>query len=142
MKQRGVGKRRNKGDASLAASRKILLIDDEPEFVEMMQLRLEANNYKVTTAGDGEEGLKKALTLKPDLVLLDIMMPGVDGIEVLRTLRKHPEMRMVPVIMLTARGETKSIFRAQDAGATEYVIKPCETAELLRLVKKHITPLM
>ena len=120
---------------------KILIIDDEPEFAELMQLRLEANSYTVEAAADGESGIAKALEWGPDLILLDIMMPGMDGLEVLRRLRRKPQTKHTPVIMLTARGETKSIFAAQDAGATEYIIKPCDIHELLRMVRKYITPL-
>ena len=117
--------------------RTILLVDDEPEFVEMIQMRLEANGYNVETATNGEAGLRKAVEVNPRLILLDVMMPGMDGFAVLSRLRRNPATQYIPVVMLTARGEAKSIFRAQDRGATDYLIKPCEPKELLDLVAKH-----
>jgi DNA-binding response OmpR family regulator len=118
--------------------KRILLIDDETEFAEMMQMRLEANNYEVALAHDGDAGLAKAAAGDYHLVLLDVMMPGVDGFEVLRRLRRDTKTRRVPVIMLTAKGEFKSISDAQAMGATDYVIKPCESADLIRLINKYI----
>jgi DNA-binding response OmpR family regulator len=117
--------------------KRILIIDDEIEFAEMVKMRLEANRYIVETAANGEEGLKKIQAQMPNLILLDVMMPGLDGYEVLRRLRHDPKMRHVPVVMLTAKGETKSIFKAQDLGSTDYLIKPCESAELLATVQKY-----
>ncbi len=120
---------------------RILLIDDEPDFGEMTKVRLEANAMHVDIALDGAAGLEKAMASTPDLILLDMMMPGMDGIEVLRKLRKNQRTRYIPVIMLTAKGESKSIFKAQDAGATEYLIKPCDPAALLRTVSKYMSKL-
>ena len=119
------------------ARNKILMIDDEPEFVEMIQMRLEANGYEVVTAFNGEDGLKVALAENPRLILLDVMMPGMDGFEVLRKIRKNPGLQYTSVVMLTAKGEAKSIFRAQDRGATDYLIKPCEAKDLLEVVAKY-----
>jgi adenylate cyclase len=117
--------------------RTILLVDDEPDFVEMIRMRLEANNYKVTTATNGEEGLARVKESTPDLVLLDVMMPRMDGFEFLRRMRADPKARQVPVVMLTAKGESKSIFKAQDLGITDYLIKPCESQELLDIVARY-----
>lgn len=116
---------------------KILIIDDEPDFVEMTKMRLESADYEVTTAFDGSSGLYAAQRDSPDLILLDVMMPGVDGFEVLRELRKNSATRSVPVVMLTAKGETKWIFKAQALGATDYLIKPCESEDLLGVIGKH-----
>ncbi len=121
----------------MAAKEKILIIDDETEFAEMLQMRLEARDYTVKVAFDGESGLKKAEDDKPNIILLDVMMPGMDGLAVLRKLRKQDATRHTPVIMLTAKGDTKSIFEAQDSGANEYIIKPCDADRLDALIKKH-----
>ena len=118
-------------------ARRILLVDDEPDFVEMIQMRLEANGYEVLTAYDGTEGMKTAEAEKPDLILLDVMMPGLDGLQVLRRLRRSEAVGDTPVIMLTARGESKAIMQAQKYGTTDYLIKPCESKDLLALVKKY-----
>lgn len=118
-------------------SKKILIIDDEPDFVDMITMRLEANDYTVISAPDGMQGLDAAEDERPDLILLDVMMPGWDGYETLKQLRRKPELLKIPVVMLTAKGESRSIFKAQDMGSTDYLIKPCESQELLDTVKKY-----
>ena len=117
--------------------KRILIVDDEPDFVEMVQMRLEANNYEVLAAHDGKEGLAKAESEKPDLMLLDVMMPGMDGFQVLRRVRKSPALKDLPVVMLTAKGETKSIFKAQDMGITDYLIKPLDSQDLLDTMRRY-----
>ena len=119
-------------------SKKILIIDDEPDFIEMIKMRLEANDYDVVSAPDGIQGVEVAQEQKPNLILLDVMMPGWDGYETLRQLRKSPETKQTPVIMLTAKGESKSIFKAQGMGSSDYLIKPCDAQELLSTVRKYI----
>jgi DNA-binding response OmpR family regulator len=118
-------------------TRKILLVDDEPEFVEMIQMRLEANGYQVVTAHNGEDGIQKAQEENPRLILLDVMMPGMDGMQTLHEIRRTPGIKDIPVVMLTAKGESKSIFKAQDRGATDYLIKPCESKDLLDIARKY-----
>jgi DNA-binding response OmpR family regulator len=115
----------------------VLLVDDEPDFVDMIQMRLEANEYRVVVAYDGESGVKKAAAEQPDVILLDVMMPGMDGFKTLRELRHAETTRDIPVIMLTAKGETKSIFKAQEAGAADYLIKPVDSEKMLAMVKRH-----
>ena len=117
--------------------KRILIIDDEPDFVEMVKMRLEANSYDVVTAFNGEEGIQKAETEHPNLILLDVMMPGSDGFAVLKKLKSIPSTRYIPVVMLTAKRESKSIMTACDRGAVDYIIKPCESQELLKAVRKH-----
>ena len=112
-------------------SRKLLVIDDERELAELVKKRFEANGYEVVTAFDGAAGLQKVSSEKPDLVILDIMMPKIDGWEVLRRLRSNKATRSLPVIMLTAKGETDDILKAQRDQATDYFIKPFESQELL-----------
>ena len=117
--------------------KKILLVDDEPDFISMIQMRLEANDYETVTANNGQAGIDTAERERPNLILLDVMMPGMDGFETLRKIRRTDGIRHTPVIMLTARGESKAIFKAQGLGVTDYLIKPCEAKELLSLVQKY-----
>ena len=116
----------------------ILIIEDEAEFAALLKMRLEANKFHVTIASNGEKGLQQIKASVPNLILLDVMMPGIDGYEVLRRLRREPATRHTPIIMLTAKGESKSIFKAQDLGATDYLIKPCESTELLVIGRKYL----
>ncbi len=118
-------------------SKKILIIDDEPDFIDMITMRLEANDYTVVTALNGIVGLDMAEEEKPDLILLDVMMPGWDGYETLKQIRRKSDLVGTPVVMLTAKGESRSIFQAQDLGSTDYLIKPCDSKELLDTVKKY-----
>jgi len=120
------------------AKNKILVIDDEPEVVELLKKRLERIGYQVITATDGMGGFKKACEQKPDLILLDIIMPEVDGLTVLRRLRAEEATCEIPVIMVTAKGRTDSIFEAQRYRATDYIIKPFEWSELLKLIKRYL----
>jgi len=120
-------------------AKKILVVDDEPEMVGLLRERLEINNYEVISAADGFSGLEKANKDNPDLILLDIMMFGMDGFEVLRKLRLEPETKNIPVIMLTAKTDTGSILRAEDLKSTDYITKPFDFKELLDLIKKHIS---
>ncbi|MDA0989517.1 MAG: response regulator [Verrucomicrobia bacterium] len=117
--------------------KKILLVDDEPDFSAMIQMRLEASGYAVVTAINGADGIALAERERPDLIMLDVMMPGMDGFETLRRFRKINATQSTPVIMLTARGESRSIFKAQNLGVTDYLIKPCDSKELLQLVAKY-----
>ena len=119
---------------------KILIVDDEPDFAEMIKMRLEANGYDIAVAYDGEEGIERAVRDKPDMILLDVMMPGMDGFEVLRHLKRRAETRDTPVVMLTAKGESKSMFDGQELGCADYLIKPCDSKELLAVVNRHVTP--
>lgn len=119
-------------------SKTILIIDDSPDFVEMLGLRLEAENYRVLAAYDGPEGLLKACGEEVDLILLDLMMPGMDGFEVLKRLKENAATRNIPVVIVSAKGDTKSIFKAESLGADGYVMKPCDRQELLRTVESRI----
>lgn len=117
---------------------KILVIDDEPEVAALLKHYLERCGYGVITAKDGPEGFEKACSQKPDLILLDIIMPGIDGFTVLRQLRAEDSTSKLPVILLTAKSGTDNIFEAEKYGATDYVIKPVKLSELLRLIKKYL----
>ncbi len=114
---------------------KILVIDDEPNIVQTLQDRLEMNDYEVVTAGNGKEGLKKALQEKPDVILLDVIMPIMDGHEMLELLRKQADGNYSSVIMLTARSQTQDIARANACGIDDYIVKPFDLSELLEKIE-------
>jgi len=118
--------------------KKVLVVDDEVELAKAIQVRLEHANYEVSVAHSGPEGLEKSQLEKPDLILLDVMMPGMDGFEVLNRLRINPETQHIPVVMLTAKGDTGSMFKAHDLGSTDYFIKPFDTKELLDFIGRYV----
>ncbi len=118
--------------------KRILLIDDQPEFVELIKLRLEANQYEVMTASGGQEGFDKAMSEKPDLIFLDIMMPQTNGFDVLPELRHHEQTHAIPVVMLTAKADTRSISKSQKLGATDYMVKPVDSKTLLEVIQRYV----
>src|ERR687893_864736 len=116
----------------------ILAVDDTPENLEILRLRLEAQGYEVAEAADGEEGLARARELKPDLILLDIMMPKRDGISVVRELKQDPDLRHIPVILVTAKADAKDVVLGLDAGGDDYLTKPFEHSALLARVRSML----
>lgn len=114
---------------------RILVVDDVAENREIVQMRLESQGYEVTTAVDGEDGLAKVASTSPDVILLDVMMPKMDGFEVCRRLRADPTAPFVPIILLTARAETSDLVAGLDAGADDYLYKPIEHATLVARVR-------
>ena len=117
-----------------AEKRKILFVDDEPDQVMMVSLRLQKSGYAVVSAVDGEEGLKKAREEKPALILLDVLMPGLDGFEVCRRLRKDPVTKSIPIIATTAAGVDDIESQCRAAGADDCVRKPYDSADLLKKI--------
>ncbi|MER9226248.1 response regulator [Mesorhizobium sp. M0664] len=117
---------------------RILAVDDTPENLEILRMRLEANGYEVVTAADGEEGLGKARDLTPDLILLDIMMPKLDGISVVRMLKQDLSLRSIPVILVTAKADTRDVVEGLDAGGDDYLTKPFEHQALLARVRSML----
>jgi two-component system alkaline phosphatase synthesis response regulator PhoP len=113
---------------------KILVVDDEADLVSTVQYRLKWYHYEVITATNGKEGLEKAVNEKPDLILLDISMPVMNGQEMLEHLRKHPDLKDTPVIMFTALCEAKDIATASSYGISDYVTKPFDFTELLEKI--------
>jgi CheY-like chemotaxis protein len=109
---------------------KILVVDDEPDFVSTIQCRLEWCHYKVITATDGKEGLEKAEAEKPDLVLLDTNMAVINGHEMLERMKRHPVLKDIPVIMVTAICEPQDVATASSYGVADYVVKPFDFTEL------------
>jgi two-component system phosphate regulon response regulator PhoB len=117
------------------AGEKILVVEDEEDVLELIRYNLGKNGYKVDTAMSGEEALRKALRTTPDLILLDLMLPAVDGLEVCRTVKNDPRTQHVPVVMLTAKGEEADIVAGLEMGADDYVTKPFSPRVLMARVK-------
>lgn len=122
------------------AKRKILIVDDDPDLQRLMSLVLEMAGYEVVTANNGAEALTKVRSERPDLVLLDIMMPEVDGFETCRRLRKLPEGAHIPVIMLSAADQVTDKVKGLRVGANDYVTKPADSRELLARIEAHLRP--
>ena len=114
---------------------KILIVDDEPNIVRTLKDRLEMNEYDVITGSNGQEGLERAIKDHPDLILLDVIMPLMDGLEMLEALRRRPECADIAVIMLTARSQTQDIARAKSCGIEDYIVKPFDLSELLEKIE-------
>lgn len=119
----------------MAKTHSILIIEDEPDIIEVLKYNLEKNHYKVATSNTGEEGLQAARETLPDLVLLDLMLPGIDGLEVCRRLREDPRTRDLLVIMLTAKGTESDVVVGLTLGADDYIVKPFSTGELMARIK-------
>jgi len=116
----------------------ILIVDDNPANVEIFQMRLAANNYKIITAMDGEAALRMAKNHLPDLILLDIMMPKMDGISACRHIKSDPSLPFMPIIMVTAKADSKDIVAGLEAGGDEYLTKPVDHAALVSRVKSML----
>ena len=117
-------------------AKKILAVDDERHIVRLVQVNLERAGYEVVTANDGKEALEKVAQENPDLVVLDVMMPYMDGFEVLQNLRRNPTTRDIPVIMLTAKAQDADVFKGWQSGVDCYLTKPFNPMELLSFVKR------
>ena len=118
-----------------AISQKVLLVDDEQDILELLRYNLEREGLKVFTAPNGREALKIAKSERPDLIVLDIMMPGMDGVEVCNQLRAMPEFKQTLITFLTARGEDYSQIAGFDAGADDYITKPVRPKVFVSKVK-------
>ena len=119
--------------------RTVLIIEDEKLIIVSTQMVLEAAGFRVESATNGEDGIAKARSLSPDLILLDIMMPGIDGWETLTRLKRDQETSNVPVIIFTAREHARGHQKSTEMGAADYFRKPFEPDELVELVEKHIS---
>jgi len=115
--------------------KKVLVIEDDLELVELLRFNLKRAGFSVGTANDGISGLKKARSVLPDLVLLDFMLPELDGIAVCETLRRDPVTASIPIIMLTAVSGQIARFSAFDAGADEFITKPFGISQLLNRLR-------
>ena len=117
------------------AKSKVLVIEDEPDILEVIQYNLEREGHKVIACRNGEQGLSRIRTDNPDLVLLDLMLPGMDGVEVCRKVKSDPVTRAIPIIMVTAKSEESDIVLGLGIGADDYIAKPFSPRELIARVK-------
>ena len=114
--------------------KRVVVADDDPDIVDILTFNLEAAGYTVMSAADGEAARDLILATLPDLVVLDVMMPKMDGLEVLTVLKAHPQTRTIPVVMLTAKASDNDLWAGWDAGADYYITKPFDLEELLRFI--------
>jgi len=119
-------------------AKRILIIDDEVQLVDMVKMRLEASGYEVIVAYDGQEGFEKARKERPDLIILDLMLPKMDGYKVCGLLKSDSRYSKIPIIMFTARAQDEDMRLGKDLGAEEYVIKPFDPKLLLGKIKERI----
>ncbi len=117
------------------AKHKVLVIEDEPDILEVIQYNLEREGHKVIACRNGEQGLSRIRTDDPDLVILDLMLPGMDGVEVCRQVKSDPVTRAIPLIMVTAKGEESDVVLGLGLGADDYITKPFSPRELVARVK-------
>lgn len=121
------------------AAKKILIVDDNKHIRMLVKATLKVRSYEVIEAEDGEAGVETAVAELPDLVLLDVMMPKMDGFEVLKLLRKRPETKDMPIVMLTTAAQEADQIRGWDSGADDYMIKPFNPTALLDVVERCLS---
>ena len=117
-------------------AKKILAVDDEKHILRLVQINLEKAGYEVVTGTNGREAVEKVRSEKPELVVMDVMMPEMDGFEALKQLKADPETAEIPVIMLTAKAQDADVFHGWQSGADLYLTKPFNPMELLTFVKR------
>ncbi len=116
--------------------KKILLVDDEVDIVTVIRMRLESSNYEVIVARDGKEALNAARSLRPDLIVLDLMLPGMDGFHVARMLKYDTQYKDIPIIMLTAKAGENDRKTGEEVGADAFMNKPFEAEKLLAKIRE------
>jgi twitching motility two-component system response regulator PilG len=120
------------------ARKKIIIVDDDPNILELFQDVLEGKGYQVTPFTRGWEALQSVSRDRPDLIILDIMMPRVNGYEVCQILKENPKTKAIPVIFLTALSHQEALKRAAEGGADDFLVKPCPTEKLLKHIEKFL----
>lgn len=115
-------------------AKRILVIEDEPHVLAVVRKRLETRGYEVVTAGDGREGLRQARCAQPDLIILDLILPGMDGFQLCALLKRDDSLRQTPILMLTARTQERDVERGIALGANAYMTKPFKPAALLKQI--------
>jgi len=120
------------------SERKVLVVDDEVNITQIMEFSIGAEGYDVVTAANGEEAISKARKEQPNLIILDIMMPKVDGYEVCRVLKRDPLTKRIPVILLTAKGREIDKRLGYEVGASDYVVKPFSPSQLIDKVNSYL----
>ena len=118
--------------------KKILIVDDEAVIIEILQFVLEAQGYECMTAFDGEDGLKLAREANPDLIILDVMMPKINGYKISRLLKFDSKYKDIPILMVTARSQENDKLIGEETGADEYITKPFEIEELVNRVNHYL----
>ena len=116
----------------------VLVVDDEIDLLDIVRIWLTENGYKTILAENGVDALEKLKEGLPNLILLDIAMPGMDGFELLQRIRRNPNTAQMPVVMLTARGDTSAIMESQRLRATDYLTKPVELHDLISTIQRYI----
>jgi two-component system alkaline phosphatase synthesis response regulator PhoP len=115
---------------------RVLIADDEPHMLKFIEFTLRKGNFEILKANDGVQALEVAEAQKPNVIVLDVLMPGMDGVTALKKLKKKPVLKLIPVILLTARGHTLDPEEAKKAGASYYLTKPFSPTELLKQVQQ------
>ncbi len=113
----------------------ILVVEDEEDVLELLRYNLDKNGFAVETAASGEEAMDKARRMHPDLILLDIMLPGLDGLDVCKVLKRHADTERIPIVMVTAKGDEADIVAGLEVGADDYITKPFSPRVLVARVK-------
>lgn len=122
--------------ASAERPRRLLIVDDDPTIRRVLALNFEDEGYEVSVACNGDDATAMARSLHPDVMILDVMMPGSDGFSVLKALRTSPQTDDIPVVMLSAKASDDEVFAGWQSGADSYITKPFEVEEVLRLVAR------
>ena len=118
--------------------KKILIVDDEQDIVESLKFVLESYDYTCYCAYNGEDGLKMARDLIPDLIILDVMMPRINGYKISRLLKFDKKYQNIPILMVTARSQEEDKLIGEETGADEYITKPFDLDEVIKIVKKYL----
>jgi CheY-like chemotaxis protein len=121
------------------ASKRIIIVDDDPSIVELFRDILEGKGYEVQTFHRGWEALQAVSRQRPDLMILDIMMPRVNGYEVCQIMKENPKTKHIPVIFLTALSHQEALRLAAEGGADDFLVKPCTPERLIRHVERHLS---
>ena len=121
-----------------AERHRVLLVDDDPVIVRLLEVNFRLGGFEVEGANRGEEALEKARATKPDAIVLDVMMPGLDGYQVCARLREDPDLADVPVVFLTARAQEDDVARGYSLGVTEYVTKPFDPEALVATIRRAL----
>lgn len=118
--------------------KKILIVDDEQDIVESLKFVLEGSNYTCYCAYNGEDGLNLAREIVPDLIILDVMMPRINGYKISRLLKFDKKYQNIPILMITARSQEEDKLIGEETGANEYITKPFDLDEVLQIVQKYL----
>ena len=119
--------------------KKILLVDDQPNFLKMISIKLKKNNFTVITAENGSIAIEKAANEIPDIIIIDIMMPVMDGFSAVKKIKKNPDTKDIPVIFLSAKGQENDKIMAKELGAVDFIAKPFSPGKLVEKIQEHIS---